>query len=66
MLLLSFVGFGPGRIGSIGRGVAIVASFGIAAVDIAVGHMGGSLVFEHGAANAHIKGIATPQDLPSD
>ena len=66
MLLLSFVGFGPRRIGSIGRGVAIVASFGIAAAAIGVGHSGGSLVFEHGAANAHIKSVGTPQELPRE
>ena len=66
MLVLSLVGFGPRRIGSIARGIAIVASFGIAAAAIGVGHSGGSLVFEHGAANAHIKGVTSPQDPPGN
>ena len=56
LLVLSATGFLRGRAGSVLRGVATVASLGLVAAGVRVGHSGGSLVYTHGAAAAY----ATP------
>jgi len=43
--------------------VATVAAFGLLAAGIQVGHSGGDLVYEHGAASAYVDG---PGDGASD
>lgn len=47
------VGLLPGRAGRIGRLVGTLASFGVLASAVSVGHSGGELVYKHGAANAY-------------
>ena len=46
-------GLAPGRIGSVARPLGLVLSLGVAALAADVGHSGGLLVYEHGAASAY-------------
>lgn len=50
VMLLGLLG---GRAGEIGRWVACAASLGVLAAVVPVGHSGGALVYEHGAASAY-------------
>jgi uncharacterized membrane protein len=52
-LLVVGVGLFPRRAGAVGRIGGTVASLAILAAGVAVGHTGGELVYEHGAANAY-------------
>jgi hypothetical protein len=61
-LLLTGGGLRSDKLGAAGRVVATVATFAVLAAGIAVGHSGGELVYEHGAANAYLD---TPQRLIS-
>lgn len=44
----------PGAAGSVGRGVALLATLAVLAAGVQVGHSGGELVYRHGAASAYI------------
>lgn len=54
-LLVVGVGLFPRRTGAVGRIGGVVAALAILAAGVAVGHTGGELVYEHGAANAYAK-----------
>jgi uncharacterized membrane protein len=58
LLLVATVGFVPGTIGRAARIVTAVGAAGLVAAGAQVGHSGGTLVYEHGAASAY----ATPAD----
>lgn len=51
--LLFAAGLLPDRLGRAGRGIGTLASFGVLAAAVSVGHSGGELVYRHGAASAY-------------
>lgn len=51
-LLAGAAGLLPARLGRIGRSVGALATLGVLAAGISVGHSGGELVYKHGAASA--------------
>jgi uncharacterized membrane protein len=53
VFLLVGAGLLRGEPGRIARHVGTVAAFGLVAVGVNVGHTGGELVYEHGAASAY-------------
>jgi len=53
-LLINTAGLLPGRKGSVGRIAGTLATLGVLAAGVYVGHSGGELVFKYGAANAYI------------
>ncbi len=53
-LLILGAGLLPDRTGRIGRLAGVAATLGVLAAGVSVGHSGGSLVYEHGAANAYL------------
>jgi uncharacterized membrane protein len=53
LLLVSGVGLAGGRVGRAARMVATVGSLGLAGAGVQVGHTGGKLVYQHGAASAY-------------
>lgn len=53
LLLLTAVGLVRGRVGSAGRLVGTIGAVGLLAAAVQVGHSGGTLVYQHGAAAAH-------------
>lgn len=53
-LLVSGAGLLSGQRGSIGRVAGTVATMVVLAAGVSVGHLGGELVYEHGAANAYL------------
>jgi uncharacterized membrane protein len=55
-LVVVGAGLAPGRVGSIARPLGLVLSLGVAALAADVGHSGGLLVYEHGAAAAYGNG----------
>ena len=58
-LVVVAIGLLPRRAGAVGRVGGTVAALAILAAGVAVGHSGGELVYEHGAANAYAKSEAT-------
>jgi uncharacterized membrane protein len=52
-LVVIGAGLAPGRVGSVARPLGLVLSLGVAALAADVGHSGGLLVYEHGAAAAY-------------
>jgi len=53
-LLASLAGILPRRIGAIGRAAGTLAALGALAAGGYVGHLGGDLVYKHGAASAYV------------
>jgi hypothetical protein len=53
-LVISAAGLLPGRLGGAGRLAAIAATAVVLAAALRVGHTGGQLVYEHGAASAYV------------
>ena len=53
-LALAALGFAPGTAGLVGRYGTAVGSIAIVAAGLQTGHLGGELVYEHGAAAAHV------------
>jgi uncharacterized membrane protein len=53
-LLVSGAGLLSGRRGAIGRAVGTAATVVVLAAGVSVGHLGGELVYKHGAANAYL------------
>ena len=59
VLALSVAGaFLPGRLGSAGRGLFLVGTLVAGSAGLRVGHLGGQLVYVHGAASAHVQKAA--------
>ena len=58
-LLVNAAGLFPGRKGSLGRIAGAVASLVVLAAGVSTGHLGGELIYEHGAANAYIGDAGT-------
>jgi uncharacterized membrane protein len=54
-LLAGAAGLRPGRMGGFGRLASTLAGFAVLASAVQVGHSGGALVYEHGAANAYLE-----------
>jgi uncharacterized membrane protein len=52
-LLALGAGLAPGRTGAVARPAGLVLALGVAALAADVGHSGGALVYEHGAAAAY-------------
>ena len=50
--------FLPGRMGSAGRGLYLVGTLAVAGAGLRTGHLGGQLVYVHGAASAHVEKAA--------
>lgn len=57
-LLAGAAGLARGRLGAAARPLAFVLSLGVAWLAADVGHTGGRLVYEHGAADAYTKEAA--------
>lgn len=53
-LLATAAGLLPRRAGALGRGIGTLATFAALAAGVSVGHSGGALVYEHGAASAYV------------
>ena len=53
-LLVGGAGLLSGPRGSIGRAAGALATIAVLAAGVSVGHLGGELVYEHGAANAYL------------
>ena len=60
-LLVIGAGLAPGRIGGVARPLGFALSLGVAASAADVGHSGGLLVYQHGAATAYTQD-APPAD----
>ncbi len=54
--LLLAIGLVPGRAGRLARYTGALATVGLLAAGLQVGHSGGALVYEHGAAQAYVRG----------
>jgi uncharacterized membrane protein len=52
-VLVMAAGLLPNRLGRIGRVIGTLASLGVLAAAVSVGHSGGELVYRHGAASAY-------------
>ena len=55
-LLALGAGLLPGRAGTTGRVVGVLAAVAVLAAGVSVGHSGGDLVYKHGAASAYVNG----------
>lgn len=53
VLATTLVGLANGRVGSVGRAAALLATVALLPAGIRVGHSGGELVYRYGAAQAH-------------
>ena len=53
-LLATGAGLMSGQRGSIGRAVGAATTIAVLAAGVSVGHLGGELVYKHGAANAYL------------
>jgi uncharacterized membrane protein len=60
--LLVAAGLLPDRLGSACRVIGTLASLGVLAAAVAVGHSGGELVYRHGAANAYTASSAESRE----
>jgi uncharacterized membrane protein len=60
------LGLAPGRIGGTARAAGLVAALGLVAAGIRVGHSGGELVYEHGAASAYTTPDRALPDVAAD
>ncbi len=56
--VVSAAGLLPGRRGNAGRAVTVAAGAFVLLAALSVGHSGGALVYEHGAAQAYTSGAA--------
>jgi uncharacterized membrane protein len=55
VLVISAVGLARGRMGSVGRLATLACGAGLLGLAFEVGHTGGELVYQHGAASAHVE-----------
>jgi uncharacterized membrane protein len=58
--LVMAAGLLPDRRGRIGRIVGVLASLAVLAAAVRTGHLGGELVYRHGAANAYTTSAPVP------
>jgi len=58
MLGVAMAGLAPGRVGSVARVAGAVGSVLLLGAGYRVGHTGGALVYQHGAAQAYVSGGA--------
>lgn len=67
-LVIVGAGVAPGRWGAVARGLATIAATGLVVAGARVGHSGGQLVYQHGAASAYVvtDGAPTPSGSTSD
>lgn len=65
-LLAVGIGSLPGRIGAVGRILAVPVVLGVLAAGVSVGHSGGALVYEHGAGSAYAEARGAAAPLPDD
>jgi len=56
VLIVSAVGLANGKTGAIARVAGTVGAVALLGAGVNVGHSGGSLVYEHGAASVYVKG----------
>jgi hypothetical protein len=63
MLVVMAGGLAPGRIGKSVRAVATVGTVGLVVGAAWVGHTGGQLVYQHGAASAYARPAAQSGDV---
>ncbi len=56
LFFVTMAGLAPGKAGLLARGASVVLALGVLASGIQVGHRGGALVYEHGAALAYSDG----------
>ena len=64
LALLTAAGLVRGRIGGVARGLGTAGAVGLVALAGYVGHSGGKLVYEHGAASAHSRVAANTNPAP--
>ena len=62
----SVAGLLAGSIGGVGRIATLAAGVAVIAAGISVGHSGGALVYEHGAASAYVKSAGGPGAASAD
>lgn len=62
LLLLLMAGVAPGRIGGTARALSIPGALAVVVLAFQVGHSGGELVYEHGAAAAYVSASPAPGD----
>jgi uncharacterized membrane protein len=58
VLGISAVGMARGKVGEIARGTGLVAALALTVAGYQVGHSGGALVYQHGAASAYAQADA--------
>lgn len=59
VLALGLAGaFVPGQLGRAGRGLFVLGTLAVVGLGLRAGHMGGQLVYVHGAASAHVQKAA--------
>jgi uncharacterized membrane protein len=63
-LLASVTGLMPRRMGSVGRALGTLAALGALATGGYAGHLGGELVYKHGAASAYVDHPAAAVPVP--
>ena len=68
LALLTAAGLVRGRIGGVARGLGTAGAVGLVALAAYVGHSGGKLVYEYGAASAHtgLSAATNPISRPHD
>jgi uncharacterized membrane protein len=66
LLLVTGVGLFRGRLGGAARLAATAGALGLVAVGARVGHTGGKLVYQYGAASAYVQGGAVGDAGPAE
>jgi uncharacterized membrane protein len=61
-LVVIGAGLAPGRIGAVARPLGLVLSLAVAGAATRVGHSGGLLVYQHGAASAYAQDAPPPAE----
>jgi len=61
VLGISAVGMARGKVGEVARGTGLVAALALTVAGYQVGHTGGTLVYEHGAASAYAQSDPSPR-----
>jgi uncharacterized membrane protein len=61
VLLVIGAGLAPGRAGALARPLGFALALAVAALAADVGHSGGRLVYEHGAASAYLPSAPAPR-----
>lgn len=63
-LVVSLLGFAPGKLGAAGRYATAAGSLALMVAVWRVGHLGGELVYTHGASAPHVDNAATESAEP--